>query len=69
MNPPAVRPIPLIMTTEEVAEVLRCEVKTVERYVHEHALVAIQIGKERRFRADDVLDFVAARPATTRGAK
>ncbi|UCC30003.1 MAG: helix-turn-helix domain-containing protein [Phycisphaerales bacterium] len=61
--------LPPIMTTSEVAELLRCSADTVERYVHGHELTAIQIGRERRFRAEDVLEFVALRPATTRGAK
>ena len=63
-----IQALPPLMTTEEVAAVFRCEVGTVERYVHRHELVAILIGKKRRFRADDVLDFIAARPATTRNA-
>ena len=58
--------LPPVMTTEEVAKLLRCDVATVERYVHRHELTAILIGKQRRFRADDVLDFVEARPATAR---
>lgn len=58
--------LPVIMTTAEVSEILRCPDSTVERYVHVHELVAIQIGKERRFRADDVLDFIAARPSTVK---
>ena len=49
------------MTTKQVAELLQCDEATVERYVHRHELVAIQIGRERRFRAEDVLDFVGAR--------
>ena len=61
MNPPQLQPLPLAMTTQEVAEVLRCSTATVERYVCAHQLVAITIGRERRFRADDVLEFVAAR--------
>ena len=60
-----IQPLPPIMTTSEVAELLRCPADTVERYVHAHELVAIQIGRERRFRAEDVLEFVATR----RGAK
>ncbi len=51
-----------IMTTDEVAALLRCEPATVQRYVHNHKLVAIQIGRERRFRAEDVLEFIAPRP-------
>lgn len=64
-----VQPLPSIMTTDEVATLLRCEVPTVERYVHNHELVAIQIGRERRFRAEDVYEFIAARPATNRRGK
>lgn len=65
----ALLPIPPIMTTAEVAEVLRCSTKTVERYVYEHQLAAIQIGKERRFRAEDLLDFIAAKPTTCKVSK
>ena len=54
--------LPPIMTTDQVAEVLHCLPSTVERYVHEHELDAIKIGRERRFRAEDVLEFIAARP-------
>lgn len=64
--PSPVQPLPAVMTTEEVAAMFRCPVETVERYVHNHELVAIQIGRERRFRADDVLEFIAARPANTK---
>jgi excisionase family DNA binding protein len=67
---PPIQPLPLVMTIQEVAEVLRCSEATIERYVHSHELAAIKIGRERRFRADDVLDFVASKPATTdRGGK
>lgn len=61
-----IQPLPLILTTDEVAAVLRCSVKTVERYVFAHQLAAIRIGRERRFRAEDVLEFVATRPLTVR---
>ncbi len=61
-----IQPLPPVMTTEEVAKVLRCSEATVERYVFSHQLGAIKIGRERRFRADDVLDFIAARPTTAR---
>jgi len=66
MTSPPIQPLPLVMTTDEVAAVLRCSVETVERYVHAHELAVIRIGRERRFRADDVLDFIAARPTTAR---
>ena len=61
MNPTPIQPLPVVMTTKQVAELLQCDEATVERYVHRHELVAIQIGRERRFRAEDVLDFVGAR--------
>lgn len=66
MNHVELQSLPIVMTTSEVGEILRCPVSTVERYVHVHELQAIQIGKERRFRADDVLDFIAARPSTVK---
>ena len=53
------------MTTVEVAMLLRCSPKSVERYVFSHQLAAIKIGRQRRFRAEDVLEFVASRPLTT----
>ena len=61
--------IPMVMDTDEVAALLRCAAKTVEGYVHNHELVAIQIGRERRFRADDVMDFITARPSMARNGK
>ena len=66
MNTPPIQPLPVVMTTEEVAELLRCSSATVARYVFSHRLVAVRIGRQRRFRADDVLDFIASRPTTTR---
>lgn len=68
MTHPPVQPLPVVMNTEEVATLLRCSVATVERYVHRHELTAIRIGRERRFRAEDVLDFITARPTTHSGA-
>jgi len=66
MSVAPIQPLPPVMTTEEVAAILRCSTATVARYVFAHQLVAVQIGRERRFRADDVLDFVASRPSTAR---
>ena len=60
-----IQPLPLIMNTQQVAELLQCSTATVERYVHSHELVAVRIGRERRFRAEDVLEFVAARPTAS----
>ena len=64
-----IQPIPMVMDTQEVAFLLRCSPETVEGYVHAHDLVAIQIGRERRFRADDVMDFITARPSMARNGK
>ncbi len=59
-----IQALPLVMTTQEVAEVLRCSAATVERYIHAQELPAVKIGRERRIRAEDLLDFVASRPTT-----
>lgn len=69
MTSPPIRPLPLILTIREVAEVLRCSEATVERYVFSHELAAIKIGRERRFTADAVLDFVASRPTTAQRSR
>ena len=69
MNQTVIQPLPVVMTTDEVAAVLRCPRTTVERYVHNHELSAIQIGKKRRFRAEDLLDFIAAKPTTNRSER
>ncbi len=61
---PELNPVLLIMTTREVATTLRCSESTVVRYVHTHELRAVNIGRERRFRLDDLMDFVNRRPAT-----
>jgi len=63
------QPLPVILTTEEAAAVLRCEVTTVVGYVDTHDLKAIQIGRERRIRGADLLDFIAGKPLSTKGAK
>lgn len=61
-----VQPIPLILTDQEVADILKCSVTTVQRYVHEHKLTAIRIGRERRYRAADVMEFIDRQPSTAR---
>lgn len=66
MSTTPIQLLPPVMTTTEVAALLRCPETTVERYVHSHELDAILIGRERRFRADDVLEFIAGRPTTRR---
>lgn len=69
MSEQIIQPLPAVMTTEEVAAILRCSTTTVDRYVFAHELAAIRIGRERRFRAEDVLDFVSRRPTTARTEK
>ena len=66
MSAPMIQPLPPIMTTAEVAQILRCKVDTVERYVHAHELAAIQIGRERRIRAEDLLEFIGNKPTTAK---
>ena len=66
MTVPPIQPLPAVLTTDEVAALLRCPPATVEGYVHRHDLLAIQIGRERRFRAEDVLEFIATRRTSAR---
>ena len=61
---PKLHSLPPVLTTQEVAMVLRCSESTVIRYVHTHELRAVNIGRERRFRREDLLDFLSRRPAT-----
>ncbi len=61
-----IAPLPGVMTQKEVAEFLRCEESTVKRYVAQHELKTIQVGKGKRFKAEDVWDFVSSRPSTAR---
>lgn len=58
--------VPLVMTTEEAAAILRASPKTVAGYVHAHKLVAIQIGPERRIRGVDLIEFVDSQRSTCR---
>lgn len=64
MTHASIQPLPAVMTSDEVATLLRCSTDTVGRYVHRHELLAIRIGRERRFRAEDVLEFIATRRTT-----
>lgn len=69
MSIPPFQPLPVVMTTKEVAELLRVEIRTVERYVYAHELVAIRIGRKRRFRCSDVINFLDGRPTSIRAGK
>ncbi len=64
-----IQQLPPVMTPEEVAEVLRTSPQAVMRYIHNHQLAAVRIGRFVRLRADDVLDFVASRPLSARTSK
>ena len=67
MSLPVIQPVPPVLTTDEAAALLRCKAATIENYVHSHELKAIQIGKERRIRGEDLIDFLAARPVINGG--
>ncbi len=64
MSIPALQSVPVILTTGEAAEVLRCAEGTVVNYIHRHELQAVLIGRERRIRGEDLLDFIADRQPT-----
>ena len=64
-----IQPIPPVLTTEEAAVVLRCSPETLARYVFRRELVAIQIGRERRIRAEDLLEFIATRRSSCESRK
>ena len=64
MNDAVIQPLPVVMTTAEVAEVLRCPEETVKRYINARELEAIRIGRGRRITAQALLDFVATRRTT-----
>ncbi len=61
---PELYALPPVLTTKEAAMILRCSESTVCRYVYTHELRAVYIGRERRFRLEDLMDFVDRRPAT-----
>ncbi len=61
---PELHALPPVLNTKEASLILRTSENTVARYVHTHQLRAIRVGRERRFRLVDVLDFVNRRPAS-----
>ena len=61
---PELHALPPVLNTKEVSLILRTTENAVSRYVHTHQLRAIQIGRERRFRLVDLMDFVNRRPAS-----
>ena len=69
MNGECVQPLPLVLTIEEAAEALWCEPQTVVNYIHRHELDAILIGRERRIRGEDLIDFIRSRVSSCRSGK
>lgn len=69
MTVPAIQPVPLVLTVKDAAEVLRCKMSTVERYIDSHELAVIHIGRERRIRGEDLIDFIVSRPITNGGRR
>ncbi len=61
---PELHALPPVLNTKETSLILRTTENTIRRYVHTHQLRAIRVGRERRFRLVDVLDFVNRRPAS-----
>ena len=61
---PELHAFPPVLNTKEASLILRTTENTIRRYVHTHQLRAIRVGRERRFRLVDVLDFVNRRPAS-----
>ena len=66
MSAPPIQPVPLVMTVEEAAEILRCSTATVDNYIHDHQLVGIRIGRETRVRGEDLYEFISRKPSNTR---
>ena len=47
-----------ILTPEEVAEILKCEHKTVYGLMDQHKIAYIKIGKNRRIKKEDLNKFI-----------
>jgi len=47
-----------ILTTQEVAEMLQCEIKTARRYFRAGAIPGVRIGKEWRVRKETLQKFL-----------
>jgi len=51
-------PVPRLYTTEEVAEILKVNIKTVRNLIAERKLIAIQLGREYRISEDRLMEFL-----------
>jgi len=49
-----------VYLTEEVAEVLRCNVQTVRKYVQDGTLKAFRLGTQIRIKSEDLDAFMRA---------
>lgn len=58
-NSPALDAIPALLTLDDVATVLRCNRRTVERLVASGELATVFFGRLRRVTPDDLAVFVA----------
>lgn len=68
MTSDGIEPIPVVMKVETAARICECEPTTIERYIHNGELDAVHVGKQRRIRGTDLLEFIARRPPT-RGSR
>jgi excisionase family DNA binding protein len=59
------RSLPALLTTSEVAELLRVSPRTVDRWAIEGRLPRVQIARAVRYRADDIAALI---DPTTNGA-
>lgn len=53
-------PVPRLYTTEEVAEILKVNIKTVRNLIADRKLIAIQLGREYRISEDRLMEFLKA---------
>jgi excisionase family DNA binding protein len=51
-------PVPRLYTTEEVAEILKVNIKTVRNLIADRKLIAIQLGREYRISEDRLMEFL-----------
>lgn len=58
----------MLLTAEEVAEILSVKVSWVHRYAREGKIPCVQMGRYHRFRKESVLEWIKAQeqPATQR---
>jgi excisionase family DNA binding protein len=50
--------IPEILTPSEVAEILKCELKTIHGLMNQRKIATIKVGKSRRIKRNDLQEFI-----------